>query len=193
MSESLDHLQTRSQQTPPYVEPAPAALPREIPSRIGRYSVQKLLGEGGFGRVYLGFDEQLNRPVAIKTPLRELVARPQDAEAYLEEARILASLDHPGIVPVHDVGRTENGLPFVVSKYVEGTDLAHRIQEGCLPITGVAGLVAAIAEALHYAHSKGLVHRDIKPANILLDTSGRPTVADFGLALRDDQFGKGAR
>ena len=149
MSESLDNLQTRSQESPPHLETAPATILSELPGKIGRYSVQKLLGEGGFGRVYLGFDDQLNRPVAIKVPLRELVAQPGDAEAYLEEARILASLDHPGIVPVHDVGRTENGLPFVVSKYIGGSDLAHRIQEGRLPITGVAELIAAIAEALH--------------------------------------------
>ena len=107
------------------------------------------------------------------------------------EARILARLDHPNIVPVYDVGRTEDGLCFVVSKFVEGSDLAVRIGEARLSFRDSAELVATVAEALHYAHTRGLVHRDIKPANILIDASGKPCVADFGLALKDEDFGKG--
>ena len=105
--------------------------------------------------------------------------------------RILARLDHPNIVPVFDVGRTEDGLCFVVSKLVEGSDLAVRLGQVRLPFRASAELVATIADALHYAHSRGLVHRDVKPANILIDASGKPCVADFGLALRDEDFGKG--
>ena len=82
------------------------------------------LGQGGFGRVYLAHDDDLDRAVAIKVPNPERVARPEDVEAFLIEARILARLDHPHIVPVYDVGRTDDGLCFVVSKYVEGSDLA---------------------------------------------------------------------
>jgi formylglycine-generating enzyme required for sulfatase activity len=89
------------------------------------------------------------------------------------------------------VGRTEDGLCFVVSKLVEGSDLAVRIAQARPSFRDSAELVATIAEALHYAHTRGLVHRDIKPANILIDASGRPCVADFGLALRDEDFGKG--
>jgi len=115
---------------------------------------------------------------------------PEDLEAFLVEARILAKLDHPNIVPVHDVGRTEDGLCFVVSKFMEGSDLAVRMGQARLSFRDSAELVATIADALHYAHTRGLVHRDIKPSNILIDASGEPSVADFGLALRDQDFGK---
>ena len=97
--------------------------------KIGRYTILGLLGKGGFGEVYLAHDDDLNRPVAIKVPRPERVSRPEDVEAYLNEARILASLDHPHIVPVYDVGRTDDGLCFVVSKLIEGSDLATRIKE----------------------------------------------------------------
>ena len=161
------------------------------PSKIGRYRIIHRLGQGGFGRVYLAHDDDLDRPVAIKLPNPERMTRPEDVEAFLDEARILAKLDHPNIVPVHDVGRTEDGLCFVVSKLFEGSDLAVRIGQARLSFRESAELVATIADALHYAHTRGLVHRDIKPANILIDASGKPCVADFGLALRDEDFGKG--
>ncbi len=122
----------------------------------------------------------------------ERVSRPKDIEAYLNEARILASLDHAHVVPVYDVGRTDDGLCFVVSKLIEGSDLAGMINEARPGFHESAALIATVAEALHYAHTRGLVHRDIKPANILIDTSGKPFVADFGLALRDEDFGKGS-
>jgi serine/threonine protein kinase/formylglycine-generating enzyme required for sulfatase activity len=149
------------------------------------------LGQGGFGRVYLAHDDDLGRSVAIKVPNPERITQPEDVEAFLAEARILAKLDHPNVVPVYDVGRTEDGLCFVVSKLIEGSDLATRIGQARPNLRESAELVATIAEALHYAHTSGLVHRDIKPANILIDASGKPCVADFGLALRDEDFGKG--
>jgi formylglycine-generating enzyme required for sulfatase activity len=148
------------------------------------------LGEGGFGRVYLAHDEELRRRVAVKVPHPHRVSRPEDVELYLAEARVLAGLDHPHIVPVHDVGRTEDGLCCVVSKYVGGSDLARTIAAGRPPLAESAGIIAVIAEALHHAHLKGLVHRDVKPGNILLDAAGKPYLADFGLALREEDFGK---
>ena len=122
----------------------------------------------------------------------EFLAR-EDIEAYLTEARIVANLDHRHIVPVHDVGRTSDGLCFVVSKFIEGNDLASRIKEARPGFYESAALVATVAEALHYAHTRNLVHRDIKPANILIDASGNAFLADFGLALKEEDFGTGAR
>jgi len=163
------------------------------PSKIGRYRIINQLGQGGFGRVYLAHDDDLDRPVAIKVPNPERITRPEDVEAFLVEARILAKLDHPHIVPVFDVGRTDHGHYFVVSKVIDGSDLAVKIRQTRLGFGESAEFIATVAEALHYAHTQGLVHRDIKPANILIDAKGKPCVADFGLALKDDDFGRAAR
>src|SRR5262245_9770923 len=163
------------------------------PQRIGRYRVEGVLGQGGFGRVYLAHDDQLQRFVAIKVPHRRLVSRSEEAEAYLTEARTVAALDHPHIVPVYDVGGTEDCPFFVVSKFIEGSTLAQKIKDDRPSLAEAVELVATVAEALHHAHKQGLVHRDIKPGNILLDRSGRPYVADFGLALREQDVGKGPR
>ena len=167
------------------------APPPKPPDRIGRYRIERVLGKGGFGVVYLALDEQLNRPVAVKVPLPYRFARPEDAESYLVEARTVASLEHPHIVPVYDVGSTPDHPFFVVSKFVEGTDLATRLKESRLSWRQAAHLVATVAEALHYAHKRGLVHRDVKPGNILIDNNDEPHVVDFGLSLRDENVGKG--
>src|ERR1700733_14423446 len=92
--------------------PQEAAAQSELPHQIGRYEIEKVLGEGGFGKVYLAKDGQLHRPVAIKVPRKDRVSCPEDAEAYLAEARIVAGLDHPNIVPVYDVGSTEDNLCY---------------------------------------------------------------------------------
>jgi serine/threonine protein kinase/formylglycine-generating enzyme required for sulfatase activity len=179
--------------TEPWLLPAPGfgGPSQGDPTNIGRYRIISRLGQGGFGRVYHAHDDELDRPVAIKVPSPERITRPEDVDAFLIEARNLAKLDHPNIVPVFDVGRTEDGLCFVVSKLVEGSDLAVRIRQSRPSSDDAAVLVATIADALQYAHSRGLVHRDIKPANILIDAAGKPCVADFGIALRDEDFGKG--
>src|SRR5271165_3028545 len=149
-----------------------SGAPNCDPSRIGRYRIVRRLGQGGFGTVYLAHDDDLDRPVAIKVPNPKRITRVEDVEAFLVEARIVAKLDHPNIVPVFDVGRTADGLCFVVSKLVEGSDLAFRMGQARPSFRASAELVASIAEALHYAHTRGLVHRDVKPANILIDASG---------------------
>jgi formylglycine-generating enzyme required for sulfatase activity len=174
---------------------SPTVLGKPAPAvqYIGRYRVERILGHGGFGLVYLAQDEQLQRPVAIKVPHLYVLARPEDARCYLMEARAVAQLDHPHIVPVYDVGSTDQHPVYVVSKYIEGSTLSLQIAERRFSIAQAAQLVAAIADALHYAHGKGLVHRDIKPGNILIDTSGKPFVVDFGLALKEEHFGDGPR
>jgi eukaryotic-like serine/threonine-protein kinase len=166
-------------------------IPAEQPQRIGRYRIERILGEGGFGVVYLAHDEQLQRRVAVKVPHPRLVTRPEDAEAYLTEARTVASLDHPNIVPVHWAGSSEECPCFIVSKFIEGSTLAQRIKDNRPSLAEAVQLAATVADTLHFAHKQGIVHRDIKPGNILLDAGGKPFVADFGLALREQDFGKG--
>ncbi len=103
------------------------------PEWIGRFRIERVLGQGGFGIVYLAKDEQLNRRVAVKVPHAALISLPEDAEIYLTEARTVANLDHPGIVPVHDVGSTDEYPCYVVSKYIPGTDLATKLKQKRLP------------------------------------------------------------
>jgi serine/threonine protein kinase len=154
--------QTRAPDAP---FPAPDAAPA-LPSHIGRYRVERLLGEGGFGVVYLARDEDLCRPVAIKVPQPARLARPGAINAYLAEARTLAGLNHPHIVRVYDFGRTEDGGCYLVSEYIAGGSLEHLLRCRRLSPGEAAGLAVVVAEALHHAHRHGLVHRDVKPANI---------------------------
>src|SRR5262249_55904338 len=153
-----------------------------------RYQITAKLGEGSFAAVYRGYDPDLLREVAIKVPHRHLLSRSEDVEKYIAEARVVASLDHPNIVPVLDIGSNEEFPYFIVSKLIEGSSLAEQMKEDGQSLSEAAKLVERVTEALHYAHRKGLVHRDIKPGNILLDTNGKPYVADFGLALKEEDF-----
>lgn len=111
----------------------------------------------------------------------------------MTEARTVANLEHSHIVPVYDVGNNEDYPCYIVTKYIAGIDLSQKLKLQRLTITESAALVATVADALHYAHKQGLVHRDVKPGNILLDTEGKPYVVDFGLALREENIGKGPR
>ncbi len=190
MKQPAEAVQTVAESEGQPIASAAQAGTDRIPSYIGRYRVESVLGEGGFGRVYLARDEQLVRPVAIKVPHERLITKSGDAEAYLTEARTVASLDHPNIVPVHDIGSTDQFPCFIVSKYIDGSNLKVRIHEAPLSLEAAVTLVATVAEALHFAHKKSIVHRDVKPGNILLDKSGKPFVADFGLALREQDIGK---
>src|SRR5262249_37516074 len=126
--------------------PPPEPEPVALPSHVGRYRVERLLGRGAFGLVYLAHDEQLQRLVALKVPHPHLVSRPEEVEAYLTEARIVAALDHPNLVPVYDVGSAPDCPFFVVSKFIEGSDLKKRLKDSPLSVTEAAGLVATVAE-----------------------------------------------
>jgi eukaryotic-like serine/threonine-protein kinase len=157
---------------------------------LGRFRVQKVLGEGAFGKVYLAKDEQLNRLVAIKIS-KEIILDKNVLDSFLSEAQMLAKLDHPNIVPVHDVGNSATEGFFIISKYLDGGTLSKALTTNASDITWVCRTIALIADGLHHAHTRGLVHRDIKPDNILLDASGSPCIVDFGLALKEESFGQG--
>src|SRR5262245_27469278 len=161
------------------------------PFALGRYRVTGRVGSGSYGIVYKGYDDDLAREVAIKVLYPHHTAFADDPAVYLAEGRALASLDHPGVVPVYDVGRTDAGLYYLVSKFVEGSDLKARLRRGRLTRAEVVALVVAVAEALHYTHQQGIIHRDIKSSNLLLDVNGRPYMADFGQALREEEYGTG--
>jgi hypothetical protein len=147
----------------------------------GRYQVEGLIAEGGYGRVFRGFDPELQRPVAIKIPKPRSGVTADRADMLLEEARKIAKLRHPGIVTVYDVGR-EDGSVFVVSDLIDGENLADRMARSKPSISATIGLVAEVADALAFAHEQGFVHRDIKPANILIDLQGKTLITDFGIA-----------
>jgi serine/threonine protein kinase len=157
-----------------------------VPTKNGRYKVQRYLGGGTFGDVWLAHDEVLDRQVAIKVPSARLLATRRAKEEFVREARIVARLEHPGIVKAYDFDE-ENGTCYIVYEYVDGVPLAERMQTG-VAHTEAAAIIRAVSEALHHAHVEGLVHRDIKPDNILIDRKGRPRVADFGLAVREEDL-----
>jgi serine/threonine protein kinase len=160
---------------------------------IGRYRLERVLGEGTYGQVHLAKQDMLGRKVAVKILHRRHGSKSQEIRAFVHEALILADLNHPGIVPVYDAGWEVDGFFYIVSRFVEGGDLS-RLLAGSRPVPEEAAQIAlAIAEALHYAHTRGLVHRDIKPANILIDAPKKPLLTDFGVALRDKDFGRGSK
>jgi len=153
-----------------------------LPGRIDRYVVSGHLGQGAFGKVYLARDERLGRNVAVKVFRRKAAPSRLATWEDLTEASIVAKLDHPNIVPMYDVGRTDAGDCYIVSKFIEGADLDALAKAGGLSLQESVRIVAVIAETLDYAHRRAVIHRDIKPANILLDLDMTPFITDFGVA-----------
>ncbi len=150
---------------------------------LGHFQLQHCLGQGAFGAVWKARDTELDRIVAVKIPRKENLTE-ADAEKFLREARAAAQVRHPNIVSVHEVGR-EDGRIYIASEFIEGASLDQWVKAHRLSVRESIELCAKIAEALHHAHQAGVVHRDLKPQNILVDTSGEPHVADFGLAKRE--------
>lgn len=174
--------------------PQSGALARE-PVQVGRFQVLKERGRGGFGVVLHAYDPDLEREVALKIPLPEKLLTGQSPEEFVREARLAARLEHPGVVRVYEVARL-GPIWYIVSAYCAGPTLAEWLEQRREPLSpkSAARVVAAIAEAVHYAHSRGVLHLDLKPENVLVedvpeeDHPLRPMVTDFGLAGRLEQF-----
>src|SRR6266446_5481127 len=148
----------------------------------GRYSLERELGRGGMGVVYLAREVRLDRPVAIKLLPPSKTADPRLRERFLREARTAAKLSHPNVIPIHAVEEIGEFVFFAMA-YVEGETLTERVRRrGPLPPSEAARVLRDVAWALAYAHGQGVIHRDVKPDNILLESSGRVLVADFGIA-----------
>jgi hypothetical protein len=171
--------------TTPYAGP-----PAEVPATVGRFEVRGLLGAGAFGRVYRAYDPHLGREVALKVPLEEAVKTDGERSRFLKEARAAATINHPNVCQIHEVGE-HGGRPYIVMALVPGQSLADvlKARKAPLPDKQVAQVVRKVALALAVAHGKGIVHRDLKPANVMFDRERKDIVVmDFGLA-RGPRFG----
>ena len=151
------------------------------PEKIGRYLIESNLGQGGMGTVYLALDPLIKRQVAVKVLPQQFNHDPAFRERFRREAQIIASLEHPSIVPLHDFGEHEN-QPFIVMRYMPGGTLNGRLQRGSLSMSRILDILERIAPGLDKAHVHGIVHRDLKPSNILFDADDEAYLADFGIA-----------
>jgi len=155
------------------------------PVRLDRFELQSELGVGSHGYVFRAWDPKLERVVALKIQRSGSLASPDEVDRFLREARSAARLEHPTIVSLHETGRTEDGVWFLVCEYVDGETLEEVLKRGAIAPGEAASLAAEIADALQYAHEHGVVHRDVKPSNIIIDRGRRAHLMDFGLAKRD--------
>jgi WD40 repeat protein/tRNA A-37 threonylcarbamoyl transferase component Bud32 len=167
--------------------------PGDSGRKLGRFDIVDTVGTGSFGTVYMARDPELDRVVAVKVPRAGILSSSDAIQRFLREARSVAQLHHPSIVPVHEVGQ-QDGMPYLVTDFVHGLTLADLLTARRPSFREAAELVAAVADALQYAHEQGVVHRDVKPSNIMLEQRepgalapgvGTPRLMDFGLAKRE--------
>lgn len=164
--------------------PAPRFRPPTVEELVSKFPQLELLdfiGQGGMGAVYRARQKELDRIVALKILPPDIGQEPAFAERFMREARALAKLNHPGIVTIHEFGRTD-GLFFFLMEFVDGVSLRQLLANARISPREALAIVPQICDALQFAHDQGIIHRDIKPENILLDRRGRVKVADFGLA-----------
>jgi serine/threonine protein kinase len=165
--------------------PEPPLRPADAPRRLGKFELLEELGLGSFGHVFRARDTELGRIVAIKMLRAGRLATREEVDRFVREARSAAQLQHPGLVALHETGQTEEGMFYLVEEFVEGETLTARLRAARFSFRKTAELIAAIADALDYAHRHGVIHRDVKPSNIQLDIDDRPHVMDFGLAKHE--------
>ena len=152
------------------------------PDKVGRYKIKSELGRGGMATVYRAYDPSFDREVAVKVLPREMVHNLVFRVRFKRELKMIASLEHPAIVPVYDVGEEPDGRQYFVMRYMGGESLSDWIKRGALPLQDTAIIIERLASALDYAHQKNIVHRDIKPDNVLFDDTNHPYLTDFGIA-----------
>ncbi len=150
--------------------------------KLGRFELRSVLGSGGFGRVYLAYDPVMDREIALKVPIFDQQDKAR-IQRFFSEAKAAGKLRHPNIVPTFDCGEID-GQYFIASAYIQGSTLSDKIKQS--PITNRQAIlwVRDLADALHYAHTQGIIHRDVKPHNVIIDLSDAPHIMDFGLAKR---------
>lgn len=166
-----------------YDRPADFSL---IGKEFGTYKIEKPIGAGGMGEVYLAHDDKLNRKVALKILPAEFVTDPERIKRFEREARMISALNHPFIVTIYDVGSAADGVNYIATEYVEGETVRDLINRGA-DLKQTLSIISQTCEALAAAHKAGIVHRDIKPENIMIRPDGFVKVLDFGLAKLSDQ------
>ncbi len=167
-------------------EHSPVSTPLTLPHSFGDYELLDVIAQGGMGIVYRARQKSLNRIVAVKMLLAGEFALPKFVERFRAEAEVVAQLQHPNIVAIHEIGE-QGGQPFFSMDYVEGRNLAQvsgEFKARSAEVNRCAGWLKSMAEAVHYAHQRGIIHRDLKPSNVLIDAFGQPRITDFGLAKR---------
>ncbi|MFO7684263.1 MAG: serine/threonine-protein kinase, partial [Chloroflexota bacterium] len=150
------------------------------PEKIGRYQIDGEIGRGGMATVFKAYDPRFERHVAVKVLPREFMHDPEFRARFNREAKTIAALEHPAIVPVYDYG-DEEGLLYLVMRYMPGGSLSDRLEQGPLSIEESAEILQRLGSALDRAHSQGIIHRDLKPSNVLFDQYGDAFLADFGI------------
>ena len=150
-------------------------------STLGPFRIIALLGRGGMASVYKAYQAKLDRHVALKVLPQEFLHDPAFAKRFEREARVVAKLEHPNIVPIYDYG-IDDGIPWMAMRMLQAGSLANLLKRGRLDRRRVVAILTQVADALDHAHANGVIHRDVKPSNVLLDERERVYVGDFGFA-----------
>src|SRR5262245_31235808 len=160
---------------------APLPMTLTPGAQLGRYVVQSRLGAGAMGEVYLGWDPQLDRPVALKILPPDMSSNPNRMRRFVQEAKAISALNHPNILTIYEVGAVDS-INFIVTEFIEGVTLRQCIRDGNLTVGKTLDIAIQVAEALSAAHKTGVVHRDLKPENLMVRQDGYVKLLDFGLA-----------
>src|ERR1041384_686008 len=156
-------------------------MPPSPGTKFGRYEIRSKIGAGGMGEVYLAYDDQLHRSVAIKILPEDLGQDQQRMQRFIQEARSASALNHPNILTIYEVGQNE-GVQFIVTEFIDGENLRDHFRSTDIKLGELLDIAIQISSALAKAHSSGIVHRDIKPENIMLTRDGYVKALDFGLS-----------